>query len=129
MSPGLADARADIEDEAVINDLVRTARERWRSGHASATAGGTSTADPAELRPLRAALETLARVLKGPRAQRFQIASASNPALQYTIETADGDVTCSWPGFEYRAQWRHTRDVKTALASGVAPPRDCVAVA
>jgi hypothetical protein len=128
ISPGLADARADIEDETIINDLVRTATERWRRSHSSGTTGDASGPDPATLRTLRAALEALARVLRGPRAQRFQIASASNPGVRYTIEASSGDVTCSCPGFEYRGQCRHARDVKTALASGEAPPRHYVAV-
>ena len=128
VSPGLADARTDIEDEALINDLVRTATERWRIEHPSETTGDASAADPPAVRTLRAALETLARVLRGPLAQRFRIASTSNPDVHYTIEATGGDVTCSCPGFEHRGQCRHARDVKTALASGAAPPRDYVAV-
>ena len=38
ISPGLADARAGIEDEVLINDLVRAATEQWRSAHPSGTA-------------------------------------------------------------------------------------------
>jgi hypothetical protein len=129
ISPGLADARADIEDEALINDLVRVAAEQWRSAHPSGTASETSSADPAAARTLRAALEALARVLAGPSAQRFRIASSSKPGSHYTIEVAGGDVTCPCPGFEHRGQCRHARDVKTALASGIAPPSDNVAVA
>jgi hypothetical protein len=129
ISPGLADAPEGIEDEVLINDLVRAAIEQWRSGHPSGTAAGTSDADPASARTVRAALEALARVLAGPRAQRFRIASSSKPGSHYIIEVAGADVTCSCPGFEYRGQCRHARDVKTALASGVAPPQDYVAVA
>jgi hypothetical protein len=129
ISPGLSDAPADIEDEALINDLVRAATERWRSVHPSGPTGDAGGADPAAARTLRTALEVLARVLRGPRAQRFRIASASNPGVQYTIEAADGDVTCSCPGFEYRGQCRHARDVKTALASGGATPPGYTAVA
>ena len=129
ISPGLADSRPDIEDEALINDLVRTAAERWRNTHQPRTTGDGAAADPAAVRTLRAALETLARVLRGPLAQRFRIASSSNPAVHYTIEATAGDVTCSCPGFEHRGQCRHARDVKSALASGVAPPPDYVAVA
>ena len=37
--------------------------------------------------------------------------------------TVDGaDVVCSCPGFEYRGQCRHARDVKAALASGKPAP-------
>jgi hypothetical protein len=34
----------------------------------------------------------------------------------------DADVTCSCPGFEYRGQCRHARDIKAALASGQPVP-------
>jgi hypothetical protein len=128
LSPGLADAPRGIEDEVLIDDLVRAASEQWRSSHPSGTAADTSVADPASARTLRAALEALARVLAGPTAQRFRIASSSKPGSHYTIDTAGGDVTCSCPGFEYRGQCRHARDVKAALASGVAPSTDYLAV-
>ena len=128
ISPGLADVRAGIEDEVLINDLVRVATEQWRNAHPSGTASETSSADPAAARTLRAALEALARVLAGPSAQRFRIASSSKPGSHYTIDAAGGDVTCSCPGFEHRGQCHHVRDVKTALASGIAPPPDYVAV-
>jgi len=128
ISPGLSESRADIDDEATIDELVRTATERWRNAHASGTEGETDAAGSADVRTLRAALETLARVLSGPSAQRFQIASSSGRNVHYTIEVTGGDVTCSCPGFEYRGQCRHARDVKTALASGVAPPPEYVTV-
>ena len=82
ISPGLADAGAEIEDEVLINDLVRAATEQWRTGHPSGAPGETSATNPAVARTLRAALEALARVLAGPRAQRFRIASSSKPGSQ-----------------------------------------------
>jgi SNF2 family DNA or RNA helicase len=124
ISPGLADARGEIEDEVLVNDLVRVATEQWRGAHPSGTASETSSADPAAARTLRTAFEALARVLAGPSAQRFRVASSSKPGSHYTIDAAGGDVTCSCPGFEHRGQCRHARDVKTALASGIAPPPD-----
>jgi hypothetical protein len=68
-------------------------------------------------------------VLAGPTAQRFRIASSSKPGSHYIVDAAGGDVICSWPGFEFRGQCRHARDVKTALAAGATPPSDYVAVA
>jgi SWIM zinc finger len=57
-------------------------------------------------------------VLSGPSARRFRISSASHKGVDYEIVVVDADVTCSCPGFEYRGQCRHARDVKTALAAG-----------
>jgi hypothetical protein len=128
ISPGLADARASAGDEDVINELVRAAAEQWRSGHADDSPDAIPP-DPGAIKTLRSALEALARVLAGPRGQQYRVASSSNPGSHYTIDVDGGDVTCSCPGFEYRGQCRHARDVKKALASGAAPPSDYVAVA
>jgi hypothetical protein len=42
----------------------------------------------------------------------------SHKGLEYEVVVADVDVTCTRPGFEYRGQCRHGRDVKAAPASG-----------
>ena len=128
MSPGLADARLDVHDQDVINELVRAATEQWRNVHAVTGGGKARAADPATIRSLRAALEMLARVLAGPRAKRFRIASSSKPGSHYFIDVDGSDVICSCPGFEYRGQCKHARDVKSALASGDAPPTGYVAI-
>jgi SWI/SNF-related matrix-associated actin-dependent regulator 1 of chromatin subfamily A len=122
MSPGLADARQDGNDEDVINELVREAVEQWRNRQAAARPGETTVVDPATIRSLRGALEVLARVLAGPRALRFRTASTSQPGSYYFIDVDGSDVTCSCPGFEYRGQCRHAREVKNALASGKKAP-------
>ena len=122
LSPGLADARLQGGNEAIMDELVRVATEQWRSRHDAARTGETRATDPATLRSLRAALEVLARVLAGPKGQRFQTASSSKPGSHYVIDVDGSDVTCSCPGFEYRGQCKHARDVKNALASGKSPP-------
>ena len=68
------------------------------------------------------ALEALVRVLSGPASRRFRISSASHKGVDYEIVAVDADVTCSCPGFEYRGQCRHARDVKAALAAGQPVP-------
>ncbi len=62
------------------------------------------------------------KVLSGSPSKRFRIASTSHQGLEYEIVVADADVTCTCPGFEYRGQCRHARDVKAALAAGRGVP-------
>jgi SWI/SNF-related matrix-associated actin-dependent regulator 1 of chromatin subfamily A len=121
LSPGLADAGIGGYDEDTINELVRAATEQWRHRHGATGASQARAADPATIRSLRAALDVLARVLSGPRAQRFRTASSSRPGSHYFIDVDGSDVSCSCPGFEYRGQCKHARDVKNALAAGNAP--------
>jgi SWI/SNF-related matrix-associated actin-dependent regulator 1 of chromatin subfamily A len=128
LSPGLADARPDGGNERIMDELVRVATEQWRSRHDSTRAGETRATDPATIRGLRAALDVLARVLAGPKGHRFQTASSSKPGSHYFIDVDGSDVTCSCPGFEYRGQCKHARDVKNALASGQAPPAEYAVV-
>jgi hypothetical protein len=115
-------------DERAITDVLRAAAEQWRQSHVAASADGSARLDPVTVQSLRSALETLARVLAGPRGQRFRIASASRAGGHYVVDVEGGDVTCSCPGFEYRGQCRHAREVKTALASGGVPPPAYVAI-
>ena len=129
LSPGLADAGLDGTNADAINDMVRRATEQWRDRHDAPGAHESKPADPATIRSVRAALEVLARVLSGPKAVRFQIASSSKPGSHYIIDVDGADVTCSCPGFEYRGQCKHARDVKSALASGKPLPAEYAPVA
>jgi SWIM zinc finger len=61
-------------------------------------------------------------------AKRFRIASSSKPGSHYFIDVDGSDVICSCPGFEYRGQCKHARDVKSSLAAGDAPPGEYLAV-
>jgi hypothetical protein len=75
-----------------------------------------------ELQALARALEGLVKVLAGPSSRRFRTVSTSHKGVEYDIVAVDADVTCSCPGFEYRGQCRHARDVKNALAAGEPVP-------
>ena len=121
ISPGLADTPATVVDADVIERLLREASDALRA-HESRSEEGAASRRPEDIDALRRALEALARVLSGPAVNRYRIASTSQSGVDYLI-TADGaDVTCSCPGFEYRGQCRHARDVKSALAAGSAVP-------
>jgi hypothetical protein len=117
LSSGLTDVRTGAADDTLIARLVKEAAEEFRARHQlpAANAGVRSATD---VEAFKHALERLVKVLSGSPAKRFRIASTSHKGLDYEILVADADVTCTCPGFEYRGQCRHARDVKAALASG-----------
>jgi hypothetical protein len=121
ISPGLADTPTRIVDEELIGRLLRNASDELRA-HASRSGEVAASRRPEDIDALRRALEALARVLSGPSVQRYRIASTSLSGVDYLISADGTDVTCSCPGFEYRGQCRHARDVKAALAAGTAVP-------
>lgn len=123
LSPGLADSPRGLEDDEVIARLLREAAEaQQQQGAVQAAAGATPAPTADMLGALERALESLRRALAGPVATGYRIASSSNKAVHYQIDVEGGDVTCSCPGFEYRGQCKHARDIKSALAAGRAVP-------
>jgi SWI/SNF-related matrix-associated actin-dependent regulator 1 of chromatin subfamily A len=122
ISPGLADAPNRIEDNDLIERLLREASENLRMTGSPGAAPAVSFRGPKEIEALRRALEALSRVLSGPPVARYRFASASKPGGEYVITAGDADVDCTCPGFEYRGQCRHARDLKAALAAGRAVP-------
>ena len=121
ISTGADETTKGIEDDAVIGDLLRRASDEFRATH---YANGTRPLmrGERERQALARALEALVKVLSGPSARRFRISSTSHNGVDYEITVVDADVTCNCPGFEYRGQCRHARDLKAALASGLAVP-------
>jgi hypothetical protein len=103
---------------------VKEASEDFRARHRIDRRGGVGPRAAGDVEAFRRSLERLVKVLSGTPAKRFRIASTSHKGLEYEIVVADADVTCTCPGFEYRGQCRHARDVKAALAAGhdVPPP-------
>ncbi len=114
-----ATAPGNIEDDEVITRLLRQASQEFRETHQAAPGRPAAAArSDRERQALARALEGLVKVLSGPSARRFRIASTSHQGLEYEVVAIDADVTCTCPGFEYRGQCRHARDVKAALAAG-----------
>ena len=105
------------DDDELIARLLRQASDGFRAAHPATAERPAAARGERELHALRRALEGLVKVLAGPSSRRFRIASASHQGLEYEIVVVDSDVTCTCPGFEYRGQCRHARDIKTALAS------------
>jgi hypothetical protein len=98
--------------------LLRQASEEYRATHQNASQRPAAARSEREIQALTRALEGLVKVLSGSSSRRFRIASTSHQGVEYEIVVVDADVTCSCPGFEYRGQCRHARDVKAALAAG-----------
>jgi SWI/SNF-related matrix-associated actin-dependent regulator 1 of chromatin subfamily A len=119
-SSGLA-LDANSNDQLVAR-LVKEAAEDFRARHKIEQTGTVSLRGATDVEAFRRALERLVKVLSGSPSKRFRIASTSHQGLEYEIVVADADVTCSCPGFEYRGQCRHARDIKAALASGQEVP-------
>jgi SWI/SNF-related matrix-associated actin-dependent regulator 1 of chromatin subfamily A len=109
-------------DDGLVGRLVKEASEDFRARHKIDQTGTVRLRGPTDVEAFRRALERLVKVLSGSPSKRFRIASTSHEGLAYEIVVADADVTCTCPGFEYRGQCRHARDVKAALASGQAVP-------
>ena len=95
---------------------MKEASEDFRARHKVDQTGTVSLRGPTDVEAFKRALERLVKVLSGSPSKRFRIASTSHEGLEYEIVVADADVTCTCPGFEYRGQCRHARDVKAALA-------------
>jgi SNF2 family DNA or RNA helicase len=119
---GLGDTPDAIEDQDLIDRLVQRARQDVGARDAAQGAPGAPARTPAETEALRHALETLARALTVRPVERYRFASTSHAGVEYELTIDGADVICNCPGFEYRGQCRHARDLKTALAAGLPAP-------
>ena len=121
-SADLAGAPAGIAGDELIERLLQQASEEFRASHHVDRHESSPARSPTEIQAFTRALERLLKVLSGSSSKRFRYASTTNRGVEYEIVAADADVTCTCPGFEYRGQCRHARDVKAALASGQSVP-------
>jgi SWI/SNF-related matrix-associated actin-dependent regulator 1 of chromatin subfamily A len=122
LSAGLTDVPDGLADDELIERLVKQASEDFRASHHPDARGTAAVRTASEIQAFTRALEGLLKVLSGSSSKRFRIASASHKGVEYEVVVADADVTCTCPGFEYRGQCRHARDVKAALATGRSVP-------
>ena len=122
ISAGGDDIAGHSDDDELISQLLRRASDEFRSLHRDDPHRPTAVHGEREVHALARALEALVKVLSGPSARRFRISSTSHGGVHYEVVVVDADVTCSCPGFEYRGQCRHARDIKAALASGQPVP-------
>ena len=110
------------DDNEAISQLLRRASDEFRQMHRDDPHRPAPIRGEREVQALVRALDALVKVLSGPSARRFRISSSSHTGVDYEVVVVDADVTCSCPGFEYRGQCRHARDVKAAIASGEPVP-------
>jgi SWI/SNF-related matrix-associated actin-dependent regulator 1 of chromatin subfamily A len=124
----LADETVRLDDDQVIARLLRSASQEFRAGQARDARAGTGAHGPVQVRSereieaLARALQSLVKILAGPSVRRFRISSTSHDGVQHEVVVMDADVTCSCPGFGYRGQCRHARDIKAALTAGAPVP-------
>jgi SNF2 family DNA or RNA helicase len=112
----LTDANASGQHDAIVDRLLDRARHEIDEGLSHEP--GLAVRTPEEAAAFRRALEALAKALSGPAVERYRFASASHPGVEYEITVDGADVVCTCPGFEYRGQCRHARDIKAAVAAG-----------
>jgi SWI/SNF-related matrix-associated actin-dependent regulator of chromatin subfamily A-like protein 1 len=120
LSSGLTQPDGGVDQADLIERLLQ--RQRLEMQVPPPAESGVATQSPEETAALARALESLARVLAGRAPERYRFTSASHPGVEYEITVDGADVVCTCPGFEYRGQCRHARDVKTAVAAGQPMP-------
>ncbi len=120
VSSGFAESAHDTKEDDLIERLLRQARLDVDANRTNTM--GAAARTPEETEALKRALESLARALRTPAVERYRFASTTQPGVEYQLTIDGADVICNCRGFEYRGQCRHARDLKTALAEGLAVP-------
>jgi hypothetical protein len=122
ITDGTAEAADGLADDRAIARLLRNASENFGATRRTDTQGTVAVRSDREIEALARALQSLVKIMAGPSVRRFRISSTSHDGTQHEVVAMDADVTCSCPGFGYRGQCRHARDVKAALAAGAPLP-------
>jgi hypothetical protein len=120
VSSGMADSPDAINDEDLVDRLLRQARLDLEANRS--LGAGAEVRTPEETAALKRALESLAKALTAPPVERYRFASTTQPGVEYELTIDGADVICSCRGFEYRGQCRHARDLKATLAEGQPVP-------
>jgi SWI/SNF-related matrix-associated actin-dependent regulator 1 of chromatin subfamily A len=108
------------QDDQLTDRLLTRARLELEATRAADR--GLQVRTPEETEALKRALQALAKALSGTSVERYRIASASQPGVEYEVTVDGADVFCTCPAFEYRGQCRHARDLKTSVAAGKPVP-------
>lgn len=121
ISPQLADREVPLTGEEWVQALITEVQREAQADEAAETAGAPSGRVPQSALS-RAAIEALARVLTRPAAKTYKATSISSPGKFYILTYEGGETTCACPGFEYRGNCSHSRNLKTALVKGSTLP-------
>jgi SWI/SNF-related matrix-associated actin-dependent regulator 1 of chromatin subfamily A len=114
------DSPDSADPDGLIDRLLERARLDLEANRPGVTGVPVRTAEETEA--FRRALQSLVRALSEPQVERYRFASTSKAGVEYELTIEGADVICNCPGFEYRGQCRHARDLKAALAAGQPVP-------
>ena len=120
LSPQLADTSAEELTGDRVLELLQQAREAYQE---EGLQGGEILVQDRLPDLSDQVLETLIRVLQGPRSTRYRVTSRSKPGQLYEIAAEGPDLMCTCPGFEYRGTCSHARTLKAALVAGDGLPK------
>ncbi len=110
------------QNASLVREVVEAALrgERLRPAGVRTEPAGPETGRTIGL--LEETLDLLARAQRGlaaavPAEQVFKVPSSSKPGEYYTVSVSNGVATCTCPGFSYRGNCRHAREIVAKLTS------------